>query len=182
MAVIEQRLQALSLHEFHGYVIEAVFFSRVENHHDVGMRQQASGAGFGLETRQEFGARKTCAFFAQPDGFDRNSAPDHRVHSFVNDAHGAAAQFTDDFVSSGFCYSWHRSIDLPPRKRDASTAIPIGANRVAAPVKDENPGKPPDLLSAISSSLFSGNASADTRAPYPDSTDWIFCRSTLLGY
>ncbi len=56
VAVIEQRLQPLSLDQLHGDVVEAVFLARVENHHDVGMRQQASGAGFGLETRQEFGA------------------------------------------------------------------------------------------------------------------------------
>src|SRR6059036_2007839 len=51
---------------------------------------------FQTEAREEFGARETCALFAQPDGFDRNGTPDHRVHGFVNDAHCAAAQFTDD--------------------------------------------------------------------------------------
>jgi len=30
--------------------------------------------------------------------------------------------------------------------------------------------------------LISGIASADTRAPYPDSTQRIFCWSTLPGY
>jgi len=132
--------------------------------------------------RQEFGARKTCAFFAQPDGFDCHGAPDHRVHSFVNDAHGAAAQFTDRSRIFRLCYSWHRSIDLPPRKRDASTAIPIGANRVAAPIEDENREKHQTFLSAIPSSLSAEMPPPTPGRPIPDSTDWIFCRSTTLGY
>ncbi len=131
VAVIEQCLQTFSLHQFHGDVVQAVFFARVENHHDVGMRQQTCGTRFGLESRQEFGVREPCAFFAQPDGFDRNGAPDHRIYGFVDNAHRAAAQFTDDFVSSGFCYSWHRQIDLSPRKDGTSYSNPNSANRVA---------------------------------------------------
>ena len=170
VAAIEQRLQALSLHQFHGDVVEAVFLARVENHHDVGMRQQTSGARFGLEPCEEFGARETCALFAQPDGFDRNGTPDHRVHGFVNDAHCAAAQFTDDFVSSGFCYSWHRSSDLPPHKSDISDTNPNGANRVAA-LEGRDSGNTLRPSIGYFLNFISGNASADTRAPYPDSTD-----------
>src|ERR1700674_5388689 len=96
------------------------------------MGQQTGDARFGLESRQEFGARESCAFFAQRDGLDRDGAPDHRIHSLVNDAHRAAAQFTNDFVSSGFCYSWHRSIDLSPSEGGTSYSNPKGANRVAA--------------------------------------------------
>ena len=63
MAVVEQRLQALAFHQFHGDVVEAVFFAGVEDHYDVWMRQQTSGARLGLESRQKFWARKACAFF-----------------------------------------------------------------------------------------------------------------------
>src|ERR1700719_3152043 len=125
VAAVKQRLQALTFHQLHGDVVEAVFFAGVENHHDVRMCQQTRGARFGLEPRQEFGARKSCAFFAQPDGFDRHGAPDHRVHSLVNDTHRAAAQFTNDFVSSGFCYCWHRSIDRPPSESGAKIQSPM---------------------------------------------------------
>jgi hypothetical protein len=38
-------------------------------------------------------------------------------------------------------------------------------------------------LSIVNFLIFFGRkASADTRAPYPDSTDRVFCWSTLLGY
>ena len=91
MAAIEQRLQTLSFNQLHSDVVKAVFFAGIENHHDVRMRQQTCGARFGLESRQEFGARESCACFAQPDGLDSNGAPDHWVHSLVNDTHRAAA-------------------------------------------------------------------------------------------
>src|SRR5258708_5028624 len=41
---------------------------------------------------------------------------------------------------------------------------------------------PPSLLAAKFVIFTRGNASADTRAPYPDSTHRIFSWSTLLGY
>ncbi len=128
MAVVEQGLQTLSLNQLHGDVVEPVFFACVENHHDVGMGQQTCGARFRLKSRQEFWARESRAFFAQPDGLDRDGASDHRIHGLVNDAHGAAAQFTNDFVSSGFCYCWHRSINLPRCEGGAGNTNPRGAN------------------------------------------------------
>ena len=169
VAAVKQRLQALSFHQFHGDVVEAVFFAGVKNHHDVRMRQQTRGARFGLEPRQEFGARKSCAFFAQPDGFDRHGAPDHRVHSLVNDTHRAAAQFTNDFVSSGSCYCWHRSIDLSPTERGTRNTNRIWANRVSVLAGGEPDNTPrPSIVNFLV--FISGNASADTRALYPDST------------
>src|SRR6266571_7971026 len=162
MAVVEQGLQTLSLNQLHGDVVEPVFFACVENHHDVGMGQQTSGARFRLESRQEFGARESRAFFAQPDSLDRDGASDHRIHGLVNDAHGAAAQFTDDFVSSGFCYCWHHSIDLPLSAASTGLTNTTRANRVS-PIREGNLTALPVPSASISWSTR-GNASADTRA------------------
>ena len=57
VAGIEQRLHALAFDQFHGDVVQAVFFAGVVDHYDVRMRQQAGGARFGLEALQQFGAR-----------------------------------------------------------------------------------------------------------------------------
>src|SRR5438094_2541600 len=148
VAVVEQRLKALAFHQFHGDVVEAVLFAGVEDHYDVEVRQQTSGARLGLESRQKFGTRKARTFLTQPNGLDRHRAPDHRIHGFVHHTHGAAAQFTDDFVSSGFCYSWHRSIAVSPGKDGSGDTIPNRAHRVSA-LEGREPNKPPELLSSI---------------------------------
>ena len=56
LAVIQQRLQTLSFDQLHGDIVQAVFFARVKNHHDIRMGEQASGARFGLEAREKLRA------------------------------------------------------------------------------------------------------------------------------
>src|SRR5258708_3592937 len=165
MAAIEQRLQALSLNQLHGDVVQAVFFAGVKYDNDVWMGQQSCGARLRLESRQEFGAREPRALFTQPDGLDRDGTPDHWIHGFVNDTHRATAQFTDDFVSSGFCYCWHRSIDRPPSEGGTSNTNPIRASRVAA-LEGKKPDNTPTRATVNFTVFISGNASADTPAPY----------------
>jgi hypothetical protein len=65
------------------------------------MRQQASCARFRLKPRQQFRARQAGAFFTQFDGFYGDGPPDDRVCRLIDHTHGAAAQFTDNFVTSG---------------------------------------------------------------------------------
>ena len=96
------RLHALAFHQLHRDVVQAVFFARVEHHDDVGVRQQSGRARFGLKPRQQLRARQSRAFFAQFDGFYRDGAPDHRVGGLIDHTHGAAAEFADNFVTSGF--------------------------------------------------------------------------------
>src|SRR5258708_25781529 len=84
-------------------------------------------------------------------GLDRHGAPDHRVHGLVNDTHRAAAQFTKDFVSSGFCYCWHRSIDLSPSEGGTSNTNRNWANRVSV-LEGRDLTILPDLPSSISRS------------------------------
>ena len=88
LAAIEMRLKAFAFDQLHGDVVEAVFF--------------AGGAGFCLESDEELGTRKAGAFFAQFDGFDGYGATDDGVGRFVNDTHGAAAQFAANLVTSCF--------------------------------------------------------------------------------
>src|SRR6266481_6541521 len=145
MAAIEQRLKAFSLYQLHGDVVEAVFFAGVEYHNDVGVGQQSSGARFGLEARQKFGTRESRTFFAQPDGFYRYGTPNDRVHSLVDNAHCAAAELPEEFVSSSFCYSWHHPINLSPRKSGTNSSKPAGTIRVAA-LEGQHSGNTPDLL------------------------------------
>ena len=102
LPAVEQRLHALAFHQFHGDVVQAVFFARVVHHHDVGMGQQTGCARLGLESRQQFGTGQSRAFFAQFDGFDRDRAPNHRVCRLIDHTHGAAAQLADNFVTSCF--------------------------------------------------------------------------------
>ena len=110
MMIVEMRLEALALDEFHGDVVEAVFFAGVVNHDDVGVGQKAGSAGFGLEALQKLGARKTGAFFTEADGLNGYGAANHRVFRFVHHAHGAAAEFADDFIPPGFGQSGHQRI------------------------------------------------------------------------
>ena len=69
------------------------------------MGEQTGGACLGLEASQEFGARQARALFTEANGFDGDGAANHRIGGFINDTHGAAAKFTDNFVTSR---SYHR--------------------------------------------------------------------------
>src|ERR1700737_4088322 len=101
MAVVEERLQAAALYEFHDDVIEAILFAGVENHDDVGVGQEARGARFRLKARQQLRAGEAGAFGAELDRFDSDGAPDDGVSGLVDDTHGAAAEFADNFVTPG---------------------------------------------------------------------------------
>src|SRR6201987_483389 len=109
-AAIEQRLQAFAFHQFHRDVIKAVFFSGIIDHDDVRMRQQSRGARFGLEPRKQFGPGQARSFFAQPNGFDGDVAPDHRVRGAIDHTHGPAAQFADNFITPRFCDRFHAGL------------------------------------------------------------------------
>ena len=102
MAGIEEGLEAFALDEFHGDVVEAVFFACVVDDHDVGMGEESGGAGFGLEAGEKFGAAEAGALFAEAYGFDGDSAADDGVGGTVDDTHGAAAKFTENFVAPCF--------------------------------------------------------------------------------
>ena len=56
--------QGFAFHQFHGDVVQPVFFAGVEDHHDIGVSEQAGGACFGLEPRQEFVMLQAGTFFA----------------------------------------------------------------------------------------------------------------------
>ena len=71
------------------------------------MSEQAGGARFGLEPRQQFCAVEPGAFFAEADGFHGDGAADDRVDGLVDNAHGAAAELANDLVPSGFAYCFH---------------------------------------------------------------------------
>src|SRR5437879_2775941 len=101
MAVIEKRLQAAALDEFHNDVVQAVFFSGVENHDDVGMRQEACSAGLRLKSGQKLRACEASPFGAEFDGFNSDRATDDWVSRLINDTHSAAAEFAGNLVTSG---------------------------------------------------------------------------------
>jgi hypothetical protein len=100
MAGIEESLEALALDEFHGDVIEAIFFAGVVHDNDVGMGEESSGASFGLEAGEKLRAAEAGAFFTETDGFDGNGAADDGVGGAIDDTHSAAAEFTENFVAS----------------------------------------------------------------------------------
>src|SRR5438105_1896386 len=64
VSAIQKSLEALAFHQFHGDVVQPVFFAGVEDHHDIGVSEQAGGACFGLEPRQEFVMLQAGTFFA----------------------------------------------------------------------------------------------------------------------
>ena len=127
------------------------------------MRKQAGGARFGLKPRQKLGVLESRALLAETDGFYRDGAPDDGVDGPVHNAHRAAAELSDDFVSSGFCYCFHlqAGADL---KSNASEK-PHSLAGQTAPLFE---GLGPVLLELgiFSLTLSCGHASTDTRAPY----------------
>ena len=64
VSAIQKSLEALAFHQFHGDVVQPVFFAGVEDHHDIGVSEQAGGACFGLEPRKEFVMLQAGTFFA----------------------------------------------------------------------------------------------------------------------
>src|ERR1700716_2034517 len=99
MSVVKERLQAAALHEFHYDVVKAIFFAGVENHDDVGVGQEARGARFRLKPGQKLRPSEAGAFGAELNRFDSDGAPNDGVSSLVDDTHGAAAEFADNFVT-----------------------------------------------------------------------------------
>src|ERR1700675_427652 len=101
MTIVEERLEAAAFHKLHGDVVKAVFFAGIENDDDIGVGQQSSSARFRLKSGEKLGASKAGAFGAEFDGLNGDGATDDGVHGFVDDTHGAAAQFADNLVTSG---------------------------------------------------------------------------------
>jgi len=66
------------------------------------MGEETGGAGFGLEAGEKFGAAEAGAFFAEADGFDGDGAADDGVGGSVDNTHGAAAEFAENFVAPCF--------------------------------------------------------------------------------
>ena len=102
LPLIEQRLEAAAFDQLHGDVKLAIFFAGVEDHHDVGVRQEARGASFSLKARHEFLARQAGSCFDQANGLHGDVAADDRILRAVDDAHGAAAELVEKLVASGF--------------------------------------------------------------------------------
>jgi hypothetical protein len=107
MAGVKESLEAFALDEFHGDVVEAVFFAGVVDHYDVGMGEQSGGASFGLEAGEEFRAAEAGTLFTEADGFDGDGAADDGVGGAIDDTHGAAAEFTENFVAPCFNHCCH---------------------------------------------------------------------------
>src|SRR5437879_3947932 len=55
-----------------------------------------------LKAGQKLGASEAGAFGAELDGLNGDGAADNRVGRLVDYTHGAAAEFADNFVTSGF--------------------------------------------------------------------------------
>jgi hypothetical protein len=66
------------------------------------VRQQAGGTSFGLEPVEKFFSRQAGALFGELQGFYGHRAPDERIIRAIDHTHGAAADFTGDFVSARF--------------------------------------------------------------------------------
>src|ERR1700730_10812701 len=154
MAVVEERLQAAAFDEFHDDVVQTVFFARIENHDDVGVGQEACGAGFGLKSSEKLRTGQAGALGAEFNSFDRDSAADNRVSGLVNDTHSAAAEFADNFVTSGLRKRRHRYV-----RHGRETPFSFSWQCVAR------------------RQLPTGEA-AHTDTPYFDSTGLILSRST----
>jgi len=100
VAGVDESLKAFALDEFHGDVVETVLFAGIVDDDDVGMGEQAGGSGFRLEAGEKFWAAEAGALFAEADGFDGDGAADDGVGGALDDTHGAAAEFTENFVTS----------------------------------------------------------------------------------
>ncbi len=107
MAGVEESLEAFALDKLHGDVVEAVFFAGIVDNYDVGMGEETGGAGFGLEAREKLGAAEAGAFFTEADGFDGDGAADDGVGGSVDNTHGAAAEFAENFVAPCFYRCFH---------------------------------------------------------------------------
>ena len=110
MAIIEERLQATALDEFHNDVVQAIFFASIEDNDNVGVGQETRSAGFGLKSSEKLRTSEAGALGAEFDRFDGDGAADNRVRRLVDDTHSAAAQFADNFVTSGLRKRGHRYV------------------------------------------------------------------------
>src|SRR5208283_3490291 len=106
-AAVQNRLHGFADDELHGDVVKAVFFAGVVDHDDVGMSQETGGTCFGLEAGEKFWAREASAFFSEANCFYGDVAADDRIDGAINHTHGAAAEFAQDFIPSGFCDRIH---------------------------------------------------------------------------
>src|SRR5215813_12759679 len=125
---VEQRLKAFAFDQFHRDVKEAIFFTRVENHHNVRMSEQAGGASLRLETIEKFRTRQTGAFFRKTQCLYGYRAADHRINGLINNTHCAASELALDFVPSGFgqCdHNQNRKVRLHAATREKTPPRPI---------------------------------------------------------
>jgi hypothetical protein len=99
---IDQCLQASPLYKLHCDIEQSTFFASVEDHDDIGVRQQARSAGLGLESADQFFARQSRARLGEPQGLNRNVSANYRIESVKHDTHGAATQFFTEIVASCF--------------------------------------------------------------------------------
>ncbi len=72
------------------------------------MGQKTRGTCFRLKARQKLRASQAGAFGAEFDRFDGDGTADDRVGSLVDHTHGPAAEFADNFVTSGLHKRRHR--------------------------------------------------------------------------
>ncbi len=98
-ALLRQHLlQSCAFHELHGDVEVSVLLAGVVDGHDVGMVEQPGGPGFILKAPDHVPVLEP--MYVQAQSLERHCAPDGRVLRFVHNAHGAASQLADNFVSA----------------------------------------------------------------------------------
>jgi len=109
-----------------------------------------------------------------------DGTPDHWIHGFVNDTHRATAQFTDDFVSSGFCtVGIVQSIGRPTR---AALAIQTPFERVGLRLlREKKPDKTPTRATVNSRTSSVGMPPPTPRHPIVHGTYQIFCCQRYWG-
>jgi hypothetical protein len=82
----------------HGDVEDPVLLAGVVNSNDVGMIEDACGAGFILETAHHF--LRVQSVDVEPHRFKRYGPPDRWIQRLVHDAHRAAAKLAGNLVSA----------------------------------------------------------------------------------
>src|SRR5258707_3445315 len=91
-------MQRGAFNELHGDVEDSVLLAGVIDGYDVGMVQDARGAGFVLETAHHFLCVQT--MYVEPHRFKCYGAPDRTIQRLVHNAHGAATKLTGNLVPS----------------------------------------------------------------------------------
>ena len=111
LAASERRLLGKQLVErrpvdvFHGDVGQLALLLDVVDGDDSGMREHAGRAGLAEEPLAQALLLFRLAAAAELDGLDGDGAADVGVDGVIDHAHGAAAQFPDDFVSPDAIHS-----------------------------------------------------------------------------